>query len=616
MGTVYEGFLREMEAWRRKYAGHPHQEMLHLFLLALEREEIVATGYRETAIMRRLQTMSLPPEVKEVIRHALLWVWKDEEMHAVYIRGVILRLGSLRMRFQARLRQLAGAIGGWSGSIRQHARWSEAPLSRALATFNTWAGALLGKVPADVREHLRYGSFRRFCLFNIDAEQTAALCWERLLELATDQPDLPRELPLDFWRIKTDEDRHGRIFQILADALDDQDRMVPGETAAGLLHKIADVGEFFLPRQYRPRGANHPLGAGGPVWMMRGSTPQEKLPLFHRLLAEAGLADRLAERARAVGKPVRALRVAIKPTFMLGYHRKDRSHLTDPVLLEELARSLCDLGCAEVAVVEAPNIYDRFYGNRSVREVAAYFGIASPHYRLVDLSEEQVAHVYSRGMAQYTVGRTWKEADFRITFAKMRSHSVDMVYLSLGNVEALGARHDEFIFADRQAHRDTALMMLLDDFPPHFALVDGYDTAADGLAGMMGCPRPKVPRRIYASSDALAVDLVVARHLGLKEPGGASQIRAACHWFGDPTSTTRLIGPDEPVPGWRGPYANELWALLSFFAYPAYEHGSGRGALFVPEMDEGAFPPLHRPGWGLRVARRFLRTLLGLRHKR
>ena len=45
-------------------------------------------------------------------------------------------------------------------------------------------------------------------------------------------------------------------------------------------------------------------------------------------------------------------------------------------------------------------------------------------------------------------------------------------------------------------------MMLLDDFPPHFALLDAYDSAADGLMGVMGCPRPKVPRRLYAAADA------------------------------------------------------------------------------------------------------------------
>src|SRR5262249_52899238 len=153
-------------------------------------------------------------------------------------------------------------------------------------------------------------------------------------------------------------------------------------------------------------------------------------------------------------------------------HRKDRSPITDPLLLAELACFLRELGCADVAVVETPNIYDRFFRNRSVADVAAYFGFASPHYHLVDLSTDQVAHVYSRGLAQYSVSRTWKEADFRISFGKMRSHPTDMVYLTLGNIESIGARYDEFIFAERRAERETALMTLLHDFPPHFALLE------------------------------------------------------------------------------------------------------------------------------------------------
>jgi hypothetical protein len=73
-----------------------------------------------------------------------------------------------------------------------------------------------------------------------------------------------------------------------------------------------------------------------------------------------------AERACFLGKRVCDLRIAIKPTFMLGYHRKDTSPITDPILLAELARRLRELGCADVAVVEARNIYDRFYCNRTV----------------------------------------------------------------------------------------------------------------------------------------------------------------------------------------------------------------------------------------------------------
>jgi uncharacterized protein (DUF362 family) len=227
-----------------------------------------------------------------------------------------------------------------------------------------------------------------------------------------------------------------------------------------------------------------------------------------------------------------------------------------------------------------------------------------------------VPHVYQRGLAQYTVGRTWREADFRISFGKLRSHPIEMVHLALGNLEWVGGRCDEYIFPERQAHRETSVMMLLDAFPPHFALLDGYDQAADGLVGMMGCPRPPSPRRLYAGADALAVDLVAGRHLGLKDPQESRILNTARQWFGDPAGRIRVAGPDEPVPGWRSPYHSDLSTLLSFFAYPVYQFGSGRGALFVPEMDEAAFPPTRPEGFWLRLGRRAIQTLLGLRHKR
>ena len=74
-----------------------------------------------------------------------------------------------------------------------------------------------------------------------------------------------------------------------------------------------------------------------------------------------------------------------------------------------------------------------------------------------------------------------------------------------------------------------------------------------------------------------------------------------------------MIGCDKPVRGWHSPYHTEFSTLLSFFAYPVYQFGSGRGTLFVPEMDERAFPPIQEPGPWVRGTRRFLQTLLGLR---
>ena len=93
MGAIYEQFERELTAWRRADAGRPRRGMIRLLLLALEREEIVAVGYREEMIAHRLETMPISPQLRELIQHALTWAWKDEEMHAIYLRGAILQIG-------------------------------------------------------------------------------------------------------------------------------------------------------------------------------------------------------------------------------------------------------------------------------------------------------------------------------------------------------------------------------------------------------------------------------------------------------------------------------------------------------------------------------------------
>jgi uncharacterized protein (DUF362 family) len=297
---------------------------------------------------------------------------------------------------------------------------------------------------------------------------------------------------------------------------------------------------------------------------------------------------------------------------MLGYHLKDRAIVTDPDLLRELRSFLLTRGYANAVVVESANIYDKFFAHRSVHEVAHYFGIENCGFSIVDGSSDQVSHTYFRGMAQDTISRAWKEADFRISFGKMRSHPIELAYLTIGNLEWMGGRCDEFLFVERQAHRETALMMLLDAFPPDFALLDAYEQASDGLVGIMGCPHPPSPKRLYAGEDALSVDLVAARHMGVREPHRCVILRTACHWFGDPSSRIEVVGTDEAVKNWRGPYHTDFSTLLSFVAHPVYVFGSGRGSLFVPEMDTAAFPPLEPESLVCRAARAGLRRLLGL----
>ena len=613
MGLIYDQFTEELAAWEKKYVARPREELLGLCLMALEREELVTVGYREELMTKRLASMPLSEPVRELISHALIWAWRDEEMHTIYIRGALLKLGSTLLRVKTFGQQFGGMLGGWAGSVRQHVPWGNAPVARAAATAVTWLGALSGKVPEDVRKYLNYGPFRDFCEFNVDAEKTASLCYERMIALARQTPELGRELADDFVRVCEDEKRHARIFEILTESLDDQNRLAPGVTDESLATKIAEVGEYFLPRSLRRKIVKHnKIGGGGRVWVSSGEMQEEKCSVFRQLLDLSGLAQKLEERAAQLGKRAEELRVVIKPSFMLGYHTKDRSIITDAELLRELAAFLRERGYSQAVLVESANIYDQFYARRGVPEVAAYFGIGETGLPIVDASKDQVPHTYFRGMAQNTISQTWSEAEFRISFGKMRSHPIEMAYLTIGNLEWMGGRCDEFLFVERQAHRETALMMLLDAFPPDFALLDAYEEASDGLVGIMGCPRPKSPKRLYASEDALALDLVAARHMGVREPNRCIILRAACHWFGDPSARIEVIGTDKPLREWRGPYDTEFSTLLSFLAYPVYVFGSGRGSLFVPEMDEKAFPPLQRETFTRGILRRGLRRLLGL----
>ena len=114
-------------------------------------------------------------------------------------------------------------------------------------------------------------------------------------------------------------------------------------------------------------------------------------------------------------------------------------------------------------------------------------------------------------------------------------------------------------------------MMLLDEFPPHFALLDGYDLARRRPGGRHGLPAP-----------ALAAAPLRRRRRARARPGGGASpgherparveiLRAALPLVRRAgRARPRCVGLDEPVAGWRGPYHNEFSTLLSFLAYPVY----------------------------------------------
>src|ERR1700691_6235112 len=81
--------------WRREFAGRPGAERSRLLLLALEREQIVAVAYREEAVAGRVAELDVGDQARALIRQTVVWIWKDEQLHAEFTRGLLLEAGGL-----------------------------------------------------------------------------------------------------------------------------------------------------------------------------------------------------------------------------------------------------------------------------------------------------------------------------------------------------------------------------------------------------------------------------------------------------------------------------------------------------------------------------------------
>jgi uncharacterized protein (DUF362 family) len=542
MSDIDQAFERDLAAWRVRYAGRPEQEMVRLCLLSLDREQNVTVAYAESVLGRRLATLSMPDEVGEVVRQALRWVWRDEEMHTIYVRGALLKLARPLLAAHTLLQQLVGAIGGWTVSVRQHRRWSQAPLACAAATLLTRAGGLTGRVPREVQRHLRYCSFRDFCRYNVDTERTAWICWRRLTHLAQQVAALSDGQVDEFNRIAEDEERHRRVFGILADAFTADDRLRPDITVDGLCERIGAIGESFLPRRRRGGATRRkPIGSGAPVFGVERRADDQGAVL-QRLLDDIGLRRLLRQRAIARCVGVGALRVALKPSVVFGSHGRT-ANTGDPALVEQLAMLLRGHGVDDVAVVASADPGERFLAETGVAGIGRHFASSSPHYHLVDSAADQVPHTFARGMAQHTVARAWMDADVRISLASLRRRGSHAAALTLANIEDTGGRQACFSGLARQADRETRLMMLLDEFPPDLALIEVDGRAPDRVPDARA-------RWLYASTDALALDCAVMRHLGLADPRRSKILRAAADWFGIADGAPWVISTrDSPTAG-------------------------------------------------------------------
>jgi len=633
MDILTKAIRAEIEERRARNPGRPDRELLEHMLVALQRERVVAVGFDTQRLGERMARTALPAEARAILTRAVGQIWLDENMHARYLIGLLDQQENLALQIDAMGQSMQGGMAGWVVSVQQLNQWSDAPGQRSLASLIEAAGRLAGKIPDEVKPNLAHKSLADYFRFNADAEWSAAISFGRMRELNDEvlamaergeAPciELPRGFAIELDRMRRDEEMHGNVFDALASILSEDDGLKGGKTVEDLVAAVAAVDGWLVPvallgdsaAATASHGIGNPVGRGGAVTIARGADMSEKLATFLRTLDIADFAEHMERRALESGKPREEVIVAIKPDLMMAYHRDDKSTFTEPFLVERLVDELYALGFRDIRLCESQNLYGTHYANRSVENVARYVGYRPERYRIVDLSQELVPHAFTRGMGLYEIGQSWRDANIRISFAKLKTHVNTVGALTIRNVVTVVPQFGEHIFTGRLSDLQTVMMALLHDFPPHFGIIDGYENAADGLMGFMADPTPKHPRLFLAGTDVICVDYAGLCLMGERDPARALDIRAAIEWFGDPRARGYLLGEMTPIPDWDLA-ANGFTAPLAAISLPIYTALSGQGSYFAADMDPEAFPSLDTSKT-LTAVRGVLRTLLGHRLKK
>src|ERR1700733_7261841 len=165
--------------WRREVARRPGGERERLLLLALEREQIVAVAYREEAVAGRVAELDVGAAARALIRQTLMWIWKDEQLHFEFMRGLLLGSGSLASTLVVYGRAVQGTLSGWTSSTATGLEARSAPLRTGAAGALIAVASGLHRMPAALARELRYQTFRRYCALNVALEASAEYAYRR-----------------------------------------------------------------------------------------------------------------------------------------------------------------------------------------------------------------------------------------------------------------------------------------------------------------------------------------------------------------------------------------------------------------------------------------------------
>lgn len=337
------------------------------------------------------------------------------------------------------------------------------------------------------------------------------------------------------------------------------------------------------------------------VYVVKG---EDKLATFSQAVGASDFVRHLLDHWEASGVPKDEFRIAIKPNIMTASLREEDSPVyTDPALVEELVRLVRDEGFKRLYVVESQNVYDYSYQKRTVLAVAEMCGYTRYGYQIVNLSEDTVEFDYGGTLGTHRAGRVWVEADYRISFAKNKTHWQCFYTACIKNVYGCLPEWDKMKhYHGKGIEFFEAAVLCADRLPVHFGFMDAW-TSGDGFAGHVRDPEPNQTRTIFASDNIYALDWIAGRKMQIN-PADNYVIQEAIKRWGL-FKRIIVVGDMKAWYPWRNvrPYV-----VKSLNVMEEYYWMSRFFSRALASEQDGRFPPVKRWQWFFGI----LQTLSGI----
>jgi uncharacterized protein (DUF362 family) len=321
-------------------------------------------------------------------------------------------------------------------------------------------------------------------------------------------------------------------------------------------------------------------------------TGDDKFTVMQNAIEQSGFISNVDSVYEKAGKSRDEFLIAIKPNIMTGsVHEEPSPVYTDPQLVEHLIKNLLDGGYTNIAVVEARNVYDYSYQGRNVKTVAAMAGYSGKGYRIEDLSEQKEPFNYGGVLGEHVVGRAWRDADYRISFAKNKSHWQCFYTGCLKNIYGCLPEWDKMKhYHGKKREFYECCILIVDRFPVHFGFLDAW-VSGDGFSGHVRDSNPNYTHSIFASKNILALDWVMGEKMNIN-PALNYVIQEGMHRWGA-IHITRY-GNMTPWHPWSNISQSTVLALDLLEEAYRFSRFFSRG--FASYQDK-RFPPVKKGQW-------------------